>query len=213
MRRSVVDQTPVDLEQNLLRVLRRHAEDESIRPQRVLDRLALPQEFRIPRDLETVLGRQVGEVSAQPLRRTHRHGGLADDQTLEVGVHRNGLHRAVDIPDVGGVRVRLLRRADADEVHRCAGRRLHGRICEAQSPRFEHLGEQILQARLVERWTAGGQRRDLRFIGVVSNDVVAEVSHARRVYSPQIPRTEDTDSHVPLHSRHALPRLLSTSIV
>ena len=135
-RRVLGDRRVVDLAQDvggaraLRRRRRRDARDEPIGVDRVLHGPALAKELGVPHE------RRAGRLDArrEAAGGADRHRRLAGDDVAGRQVRQQPVDRRVHVGEVGRVAVLLLRRADADEVHRRAGCRGHvGR--EAQAAR------------------------------------------------------------------------------
>ena len=114
---------------------RRDAHHDPVRPQRVLDREALAEEFRVPGQARRGARRgEPGDPGGQPGRGADRHRGLADHQAVPGQVRGQPVHHRLDVAQVGARPAGQLRRPDADEVDVAELRRLLQRGAEAELP-------------------------------------------------------------------------------
>jgi len=167
--------------------------DQAVGRDRVLDGEALPEELGVP-DEHAAVADDLGEAS----RRPHRDGGLPGDDggpvLARTEVWGERFDRRVHVLEVCRVRVLPLRGPDGEEVDACV-RYLGDVGGEAQSPRGKAAGEDFAESGFMERRLAGRQFSDLRRVDINSDDLVAEIGHARRVNGAEVAATENGDLH------------------
>jgi hypothetical protein len=171
------------------------AEDQPVRTQGVVHGVSLTQELRVPGEFDVLpRGCEAPDEFGEPRRRPHGHRGLAHHQRPPVQPPGQLGHGTVHIAQIGGVRVRLLRGADADEVHVAEVRGLVETRPEPQAAGVERLGQQFRQARLEEGHPARVERVDLRLVRVHAEDVEAQDGHADGMGGTQIAGAYDGEA-------------------
>ncbi len=175
------------------------AEHDAVGPHEVLDRGAFLQEFGIGdhrelQVLEPARGELLADHRCDAVAGTDRHGRLVDHD-LEAG------HMPADIAggrqhilQVGRT-VLVRRRANGDELH--VGMVDRGRDVggEHQPPGLAVALDQVLQAGLVDRHAAIVEQRDLFFIDVEAEHIVAELGQAGAGDQADITAADDGDFH------------------
>ncbi len=127
----------------------------------VLDRRALAQELGIGDDGEFRIGPRVADDALDLVAGADRHGRLGDDHGEAVEGCRDLAGRGMDVREVGMAVAAARRRADRDEHRVGLGDRALETGGEAQAPGADIGGDQIVEARLVDRHLAALERRDL----------------------------------------------------
>jgi hypothetical protein len=110
----------------------------------------------------------------------------------------------LDVLQIGAESVAPLRCADADEVHVAELGRFAVVGREPQPAGREVAPKQFVQAGLVDRDLTGGQLRDLRFVHVEAENLVAQLREADRVRRTEISRTKEGEPGplCPRRNRH-----------
>ena len=108
-----------------------------------------------------------------------RRRRLVDDDDEVLDRFADLARRLIDVAHVGAAVARHRRRADADEDRLCAADSFANVAGERQPSGAPIGGDELAQARLVDRRLAGLERRDLAFVLVDADDVVTEVGEAR----------------------------------
>ena len=133
------------------------------------------------------------EPRADVLGGPDRDRGLADHRAGPGQAGRQGADRGVDLAEVGGVRARVLRGADPDEVQVAEVRGLGEVRGEPQPSRGDVRLEQLGEPRLVEGDLAAGQGGDLVGVDVDTEDVVAGLGHRGGVGGTEVAGADDGD--------------------
>jgi hypothetical protein len=162
-------------------------DDDAVGPEEVVDRRALLQELGA-RDVAEAVLPLLGEDPPDGRARADRDGRLHDERVPIGGRHRrdDGVHRR----EVGVARVRG-RGADRDEEQARVLERIRDVRREMQAVLV--LGDELRQARLVDRDLARLQALDLLGIDVDAVDVAAEGSEASCRDQADVPGADDAD--------------------
>ena len=154
--------------------------------QRVVHAVRLPQELRLPGDLDLRAGRGLGvEAGFHHLRRTDRDGGPADHQAGLGQQRRQHGDDRVDLREVGGVAALELRRTDADEVDIGPVRDLGVVLGEPQPAGVGVLLQQRVQPRFVQRGLAVVEQLEPVLVDLDADHVEAELGHPAAVLAPR----------------------------
>ncbi len=175
------------------------AEHDAVRAHEIVHRRPLLQELGVRHHREAdaglaARGQGLGHHGANLVAGAHRHGGLVDDHLEAVHVLGDAAGGRQHVFQVGRA-VFVGRRAHGDELHvavRHAG--CHVRR-ELQAARRAVAVDQLLQARLVDRYAAGVEQIDLLLVDVEAEHVVAQLRQARAGDQADIAATDDGDSH------------------
>jgi hypothetical protein len=192
------DERLVDAAQDVARPVAGRSVDDAVGVQRVLDSRALTEELGVRRDLDAEHLPEPGLLSGDDLLEAaagaRRDGRLLDEE--RVGRRVRG-DRARDSLEEGEVGTAVLerRRPDAGEHRLGAADRLCRIGGEVQASGGDDLVEQLLQARLVEPGAALAQRRDLRCVIVVPDDVMTPAGERGGRHEPHVADTDDRDPH------------------
>ena len=180
-------------------MLRANAQHDAVRLDRVLHRVALAEELRVPRDFHSrfvaVGGGEFVGAFLQGGGGTDRDGGLAQDQVLAFQLGHQVVDDGFDVAGIGSVGAALLRGAHPDEVHIGEGGGFGVARRKAKAPCLDVALQDLGQARLVERHLGVLQRLDLGFVNVYAQHLVAEFSHARRVRRAEVTSANHSHPH------------------
>src|SRR6476646_9051022 len=104
-------------------------------------------------------------------------------------MRRKSGDRRIDIGQVGGVLISLLRRPNTDEMDLPATRLRHVRG-EGQAAGGQRIGQELGKPRLEERRMTLVELCDLRRINVDAEHIVAQLRHAGCMYGAEVPAAD-----------------------
>ena len=169
------------------------ADQHAVGVHEVLDRRALAQELRVGADGEVAVGAQRAQAALDLAAGADRHGRLRDDDGEAFQVRGDLLHRGVDVGEVGVAVAAAHRRADGeqDDVGVAGGRaQLVG---EDEAPGLHVAGDEVVEARLVDRRLAGLELGEARLVAVDAGDRPAELREAGRRHQADVAGADHAD--------------------
>jgi hypothetical protein len=152
-------------------------------PHEILDRRALAQEFRVGGDIEAGIRQGFAQDPVDPSTGADRNGRFGDDDRPLAGALPQRLgdlgRDGDDIAQIGMAVAAPRRRADRDEHGVGASDRGFEVGGEAEPPGRRIAGDQLVEARFVDRDFAARQALDLVGILVDAADIDAEFGKTR----------------------------------
>ncbi len=161
----------------------------------VADRRALAQEFRIGNDRDIGVRPRLANDALDLVAGADRDGrfGHHDGEAVERG--GDLLRRGVDVGQVGVAVAAARRRADRDEDGVGLGHRPFRSVAKLKPPGLHVGGDQVVEARLVDRHLAALKRRDLGGVLVDADDVMAEIGKAGPRNEADVAGADHCDAH------------------
>src|SRR5690606_15592635 len=175
------------------------ADDDTVGLHEVGDGSAFFQEFRIGYDVELLRDaprrKRVLYRLAHPVRGAHRHCGFVHDDSILVHVLADGFGDSKHMPEIRRA-ILVRRRTDGNELEQAVIDALLDVGGEHQSTGLAITLYVRVKAGLVNRYVSGVQPRDLGFVDVDANDVVAHLRHAGTGNEAHVAGAKDCQSHV-----------------
>ena len=168
----------IDFRHHLARARVVAADHDAVGMLEILDGGAFAQEFRVGHDREVGVRSRFANDALDLVAGADRHGRLGDDD--REAVERGGdLARGIEhVGEIGMAVAAPRRRADRDE-HRVGGLNRAGQIAgEFEAAGAGIGGDQIVEARLIDRNFAPIERGDLARVLVDAGHLVAEIGKA-----------------------------------
>ena len=171
------------------------ADHDPVRPHEVPDRTPLAEEFRVARHVEIQLRARMTHDLRDPTSGPDWNRRFGHDDRIPGQRPRDLLGCSVDVADIGMPVPAPGWGTDRDE-HRFDASHSRGQIvAEAQPPRRDVVGDQPIQARLVDGNTPIPQRFELGCVRLDDRDLDSEICEAGAGNQSDIPTTDHCDSH------------------
>ncbi|MNE54650.1 hypothetical protein D3C80_1494450 [compost metagenome] len=174
------------------------ADDDPLGAHAVVHRAAFLEELGVGGDLEVagprLARRGLAQVRGDAFDGAHRRGGLVDDQLGLPAVRGDAVDHREHLAQIGAA-VLQRRGADGDEDQVGEADRAGGIHGELQAPGGQVLGDQLGQARLVDRRMPFVELSDALLIDVHAADRMAHFREAHRLGQADVTRTENRDFH------------------
>ena len=139
---------------------------------------AFAQKFRVRHHRELRLGLRLADDALDLVAGADRYGRLGDHHSEAIERRGDLACRVIDKTEVGKAVAAARRRADRDE-HRVGGFHRAGEIAGEFQPAGAGIGgDQVVQARLVDRHLTARQRGNFGGVLVDAGHVVAEIGKA-----------------------------------
>ena len=175
------------------------ADQNAIGTLEVTDGGALAKELGIRDHGKVGIGPQFANDALDGVAGTDRHGRFGDDDGESRQVSGDFAGGRIDVREIGEAVAPARRRTHSDEDYISCGDRGSEIRGERQSPSRHIAGDQLGEARLVNRHLATLECRDAIFVLIDAVDLMSEIGETRPRYQPDITRSD----HRQLHGAHS----------